>query len=103
MTGEKSEGRVRAQGTAYMAVSAFPEELYKEWKEDCQKHFGDCHWIKLWHDHVQAKNADRIDRLEKRICQVEEDVLNLSQKPKEEEGKGSAETFGGKIKPKEGD
>jgi len=100
---EKSEGRARAQGTAYMAVSAFPEELYKEWKEDCQKHFGDCHWIKLWHDHVQSKQVERLDRLDNRLSELEAEVLKLSQKPKEEEDKGTAQTFGGKVKPKESD
>jgi len=101
---EKSKGRVRAEGTAYMAVSAFPEELYKQWKTDCEKNFGDCHWIKIWHDHVQSKQVQRLDRLENRLLEIEAKVLEFSQKPKEEEqSKGSAETFGGTIKPRGGD
>lgn len=101
MSDEKGNDRARAQGTVYLAVSAFPEELYKEWKEDCQKRFGDCHWIKLWHDHVQTKQVERLDRLESRLVSLEEALSKAKEEPaKKEEVKGSASTFGGTVKPR---
>lgn len=52
----------------------FPLSNFIEWKEDCKKRFGDCYWIKVWNDHLLAKNStlyslliEKIDELEKKI------------------------------------
>ena len=90
---DEEKKRARAEGCTGFTVSAFPIELYKQWKEDCEKDFGDCHWIKIWHDHVQAKYVDKFEELDKRIK-----ALESKGEEKKEEQEGTAITFRGKIK-----
>lgn len=50
--------------TVYKTVtfvgSGFPEELFLQWKEVCQKQFNDIYWAKIWNDHVKAQAYDNI-------------------------------------------
>jgi len=90
---EENKVRIRAVGTNSFRVSAFPNKQWDEWKQDCKDNFGDCHWIKIWHDHVRVKDLDKIEKLDKRIEALE---FKIDNKKKEEES--YVETMGGKIK-----
>lgn len=94
---EKPRDRVRAEATQVLIASAFPIQFYREWKEDCKQNFGDCHWIKAWNDHQNAKVGGRYDRLEERILELERKVVELSSKPKKDED-GFVETMTAKVK-----
>ena len=50
-------------------------------------------WIKMWHDHIRSKEADKIEALEKRIVELES--KGKEEKKEEEE---FVETMGGKVK-----
>lgn len=90
---EETRDRVRAVGTNSFRVSAFPNKQWDEWKSDCKENFGDCHWIKIWHDHVRVKDLDKIEKLDKRIEALEIKIHN-----QKEEKENIVETFGGKIR-----
>ena len=94
MAEEEKKFRVRAENTAFLSVTAFPINLYKQWKKDCAENFGDCHWIKVWHDHEQTKHADKFEELEERVNKLEAKLEG-----KKEEKKEFVETMGGgKVK-----
>ena len=46
--------------TVTFVCSGCPPELFKEWKETCQKKFNDIYWAKLWSDHVKASAFDSL-------------------------------------------
>ena len=85
--------RERAEKAITVTASAFPIELWRKWEESCQKDFGDCRWIKMWHDHIRSKEADKIEALEKSIAELES--KGKEEKKEEEE---FVETMGGKVK-----
>ena len=74
----KGEGKKRAEGTILLSATAFPIELFRQWKADCKENFGDCHWIKIWHDHLQSRNSDRFEELSKRVLALELKLENKS-------------------------
>jgi len=79
MSEENSSVVERAHITSSFRVSAFPLNKYKEWNADCEENFGNCRWMKMWHDHQAAKVLDkivmRIDSLEQRIKKLEKGVM----------------------------
>ncbi len=100
---EESKGRARAEGTVSFGVSAFPGKQWDEWNRDCTENFGDCRWIKMWHDHSVAKFIRKFEELEKRIIAIERALTEpqLQSQPQQEPKKNTVQTFGGSIK--EGD
>lgn len=84
----KSEPRRRAQGTMSLSVSAFPDELWKEWNMDCKLNYGDCRWIKMWNDHQRSKHLLLYEDLVQRVSILERLLFKPQEKPKE----------GGKVK-----
>jgi len=91
---EEKKTRARAETTISFGVSAFPIELHREWKADCEKYFGDCHWSKMWTDHIKAKDVDKISKLEDRIAELESMIQAMKQPKKEEK---VVETFTQKL------
>ena len=93
---EKGKQRQRAKEAYSINVSAFPSELWEMWNKECQEHYSDCRWIKMWSDHLRAKNADKIEELTAKVNKLEMCVAQIGQeKPKDE---GFVETMGGKVK-----
>lgn len=95
MSEEKKNHRERAENTILVSASAFPLELWKEWDKDCQEQFSDCRWIKMWTDHIKAKQVNKIEEFERRLVELEVMIQN---KPKEEVKEEFVETLGGRIK-----
>lgn len=94
---EEKIPRNRAEGTVGFTVSAFPSTQWSEWDKDCKRNFGDCRWIKIWHDHVRAKDYEFYEESLNRIRVLEQEV----QKLKGNKGESSVvETFTQKIKNK---
>jgi len=78
MEDKSLSNRVRAEGTVIVTASAFPIGFWQEWNKDCQVEFGDCRWIKMWNDHLTAKNnkaylevLEKLELLEKRLLKLE--------------------------------
>ena len=96
MVEEKIEEKKR-NATVTVTSGAWPIGLFREWDKDCIARFGNCRWMKMWHDHLAAKQLDvfttlmgkleelkfRIDKLEKKPPK-EEEVLTLGRKENEE-------------------
>jgi len=82
--------------TLTVTCSSFPLRLFKEWDEDCVTRFGNCRWMKMWHDHLAAKQLEtftilmnKLEELEFRIRKLEErspkrKALTLGEKKEEE-------------------
>jgi len=77
--------------TLTVTAGSFPMSLFLEWDKDCKDRFGHCRWMKMWHDHLAAKQVSmlsllmteietlklRLDRLEKKPVKKEEEVKTL--------------------------
>ena len=46
--------------TATFVCAGFPEELFKNWKVNCQSQFNDIYWAKIYNDHVKAEAYDEL-------------------------------------------
>ncbi len=46
--------------TVTFIESGFPEDLFIQWKEVCEKIFNDIYWVKIWNDHIKAQAYDMI-------------------------------------------
>jgi len=94
---EEPQSRLRAETTRSFGVAAFPFKQWNEWDESCKEEFGDCRWIKMWHDHSVAKHYQNFERLEKKLLELEEKIDGFISRPKEEPKKNAVKTFGGEI------
>lgn len=82
-----NEGVEEKKALLSFTTSGFPFRLFKEWNKECIEKFGNCRWMKMWHDHLMAKQIDvfvvlieQIESLKKRMDNLE---LSLISKPKE--------------------
>lgn len=78
-TKDTSKPEERAHATWAFQVAAFPYNKYEEWNTDCIENFGNCRWMKMWHDHLAARNQElyimlieKIGTLESRLQVLEE-------------------------------
>lgn len=46
--------------TVTFIESGFPIDIFKEWKRQCQDHFNDIYWVKMWNDHLKAQAYDAL-------------------------------------------
>jgi len=78
----------RGNITITLVCGSFPFQLSKEWEADCKARFGDCRWMKMWHDHLLAKQFENLTAF---LAQVRTeplvDVINEPNEPKEPEKK----------------
>ena len=85
----------RAQGTVIPKVSGFPIPLWKEWDFECKRDFGDCRWMKIWHDHLRAKDFQSYQFLVAKINELERKT-DLLAKNKESISEVQNVTFAGR-------
>lgn len=78
---EKPEtSETRPQGTIVPKVSGFPVTLWNEWDAECKLNFGDCRWMKIWHDHLRAREFENHQILINRIEGLEIKLNALERK-----------------------
>lgn len=85
---EENEAKERATETYSVKCSGFPKELWLEWEADCKRKYGDCRWMKMWYDHLRAKELDRFEVVFQKIVELELKLKKLEEKlekPKETE------------------
>lgn len=46
----------KGTGLVSMPVGSFPLKLWQEWEQDCKENFNGIRWMKIWNDHLKAKN-----------------------------------------------
>ncbi len=87
---EKTEQSEKTSKTDQITVNvtsgAFPLKLWKEWDADCKENFGDCRWMKMWHDHLIAKTH-----------KVFLELFNVSEVQTEEKQETKVKTLGGEV------
>lgn len=87
-TDEEKEPNV----TITVTSGSFPMSLFLEWDKDCKERFGNCRWMKMWHDHQIAKNLEIFQSLKEDIRILEIKIESLEKKPKDDKvltlGKG---------------
>jgi len=94
MAEELDSGRKRPAGTFSFGVNSFPEELWNEWDKNCKESFGDCRWIKMWNDHLVAKQFASFSDLSERIRYLETRLMVLEgQKKEQQEQREKVKTF----------
>lgn len=91
----ESSGRKRPEGTMSFCVSAFPIHQWNEWVKDCKEKWGDCYWIKIWGDHVVAKDKKFLETI---LTEVEELKCRISSLESKKDDSNIVKTFTGEIK-----
>ena len=93
--------RQRAEGTRAFHVAGFPIDLAEDWNMDCKESFGDCRWVKMWNDHLRAKDykhyqfvLNKIKALEEKVDELENSIRNKGSS----ESEGEVKTFRGTLK-----
>ena len=61
-----------------LIASGFPIQLFREWKEKCEKKYSDTYWTKIWTDHLKAEAYDNL------LNSVEEQEEPVQEENKEE-------------------
>jgi len=71
MTDENDKNKV----TVGLNANSFPLSNFIEWDKDCKQYFGDVRWLKIWNDHLMAKqtllNAELLDLIFQKIKKIE--------------------------------
>jgi len=68
-----------------VSCSSFPFKLWKSWDSDCIETFGNCRWMKMWHDHLASKQLDVFGVLMEQIEELKFRLDKLEKKPKRDE------------------
>ena len=88
----------RSQGVVVPKVSGFPIDLWKEWDVDCKANFGDCRWMKIWHDHLRAREFKEYQFIQNKLKELEAKINALEKKESGDKEESKAVTFTGSIK-----
>lgn len=64
--------------TIGLVAGGFPLENFQEWELDCKKQFGNCRWLKIWHDHKASKVSNEIVDLYKKINDITDALDGLA-------------------------
>ena len=78
-----------------VSCNSFPFKLWKEWDKDCKILFGNCRWMKMWHDHLASKQLDVFTVL---MEQIEILKIRLDKIEKKPEVVDNIPTLGRKVK-----
>jgi len=62
-----------------LVASNFPEDLLKEWDEDCKIYYKNTRWIKIYSDHLRAKQAGKWENLCDRVSDLEAKLASMEQ------------------------
>lgn len=73
------------------------KELLNEWSNDCEETFGNCRWMKMWHDHQVSKDRKIFNVLLERIEQLENEVKSLNLRFERGESEDKPQTLGGEV------
>ena len=93
---EAVESKERPTTTYSIKCSGFPEQLWKEWDADCKRKYGDCRWMKMWMDHLAAKEADKLALVIEKLTELEYRIKMLEQNAGSEPVKNDeVKTLGG--------
>jgi len=95
MIEKKEPSEHRSQGTVVPKVSGFPIDLWREWEVECKSNFGDCRWMKIWHDHLRAREFEEFKTLINKLNALEIRINNLEKKKEEENEKEDKESLKG--------
>lgn len=94
---QNSEGNI----TLTVTCSSFPFQLFKEWEQDCKARFNNCRWMKMWFDHMLAR---QFEALAKFLSQVniapdegEEPEEEQEQKEQSSDKDETIKVIGGEI------
>jgi len=70
----------RATVTHVITCSGFPDRIWQEWNESCKHEFGDCRWMKMWMDHLSAKQNNILQTLLAEISTIKSRLDELESK-----------------------
>ena len=82
-------GVVHEEVSVSIPVSGFPTDLWNIWDKQCQKHYHNIRWAKVWSDHLKAQSYDLLVKSEFQV--IEKEVVQEegeAKEEKEEEGLG---------------
>jgi len=85
MSEEKRVEEEEPNVTITAVAGSFPMSLFLEWDEECKNRFGHCRWMKMWHDHLVAKQIESLNLLLTEIEMLKIRLERLEKKPKETE------------------
>ncbi len=91
---EKSEKKKDGQITVNVTSGSFPFNLFQEWDKDCRENFGNCRWMKMWHDHLFTKKFEIFLKLFDEVEQIKREIALLKTKKTEKE---EVKTLGGIV------
>ena len=63
---------------------SFPLNLFVEWDKDCKENFGNCRWMKMWHDHNSSKRMDMFAKLFDEIKEIKQQLAESKKEPEQE-------------------
>jgi len=76
-----NEGSIIKENVTWgLVASGFPYDLFQEWEADCKKNYGNCRWMKVWHDHLSAKSSNDLVALLKKTNELESKLEVLEAK-----------------------
>ena len=84
----------RSTVTHVITCSGFPDRIWQEWNESCREDFGDCRWMKMWMDHLSAKQNDLLKILLNELSEVKRRLDAIESAGETIEGEAKSETLG---------
>ncbi|MHA2202179.1 MAG: hypothetical protein ACW991_00685 [Candidatus Hodarchaeales archaeon] len=98
---EKVKEHLRSKGTVLVTASSFPSNQWSEWDLDCKENYGDCRWMKMWSDHLNAKGNKQYTFLLKKYKEIDDRLVKLETGVGPKPEVGAVKTLGGTIKESE--
>lgn len=101
---KKMENETEPNVILKVTASAFPMRLFNEWDANCKERFGDCRWMKMWNDHMAAKNVEMYIELNNQLIELRKRVELLEKEPETKKSKqDGVRTFKGIVKEEDED
>jgi len=97
--GEETKQSKKTNLTVNVTSGAFPVNLWKHWDEDCKENFGDCRWMKMWHDHLMSQSYQRFLEMYEETAYLKEELIKSQTEKKETKKK--VKTLKGDLEVKE--
>ena len=71
--------------TTGFGVGHFPILLFNEWDKECKEQYGDTRWIKIWQDHIIAKQSRKEEAMWKYMMDLNDKLDSLMKQPESKE------------------